>query len=682
MEKDKIQDAEVDVKKIIKDLGDTNFSGSNDEQGKMVALLKGLAFSDDPLSNKFMKALDKATTEISKEVLKDVKDSKRIKDGGGAGVQITIEGGYAFNVPMDRLGKNVVLKDRVEAEVIFGSYEDRRKFDDTVTVQMEIQLPDKDDLIDYVVAKLDDWHISIDRVTMELIFEKYITEGEIEVSSGTILDMMYCPGWSRCDLDSGDYLSDDDPDAEFVFYGDEKICRKILEDRGYTDVHISDIEEALIETVIEDRKEGWFGISVIVTDRMAEEYASLDSYDDDDEYDDDGYYDSKKKPVKNRKKDESDSQMYRLIRQYLAKALADKVFNKLSDPLYKEMAEEYMKYKDFSDKKALEEALLIITKALELGAYKGTVGGNKVPERLISWGQNKLNEYWSIPVSDSKSLKDDLKSIKRGKVVDKKVKDEEKLYSLSFTLSIPEGVDDDYEDEVLDEFKRDYGIDLKKHNMEWSHDGYGNLDITYSKLMTFREVQKLLAGSEDNGNSAFLPDYGITVWVYDADDFSEDIPVDFFDSKNSTPKGKRTKDKNRRSEDMTAQRRSKLKDYADHKRGKKVVDKKKLSDEEKKSIREFLDSKMESRKKARRNKPAGKTSVKDEREKQGRKVRDVHKRHRSLSKADREKIKEYQDKRKAFLDKKRKEEEDKKVAEKVKDNKTLHTSIASAFFRD
>ena len=58
----------ADVKQIIKDL-QGNFSGSNDEQMKAVQLLKGLATSDEDISNEFMKKLDQATTKISKEVL-------------------------------------------------------------------------------------------------------------------------------------------------------------------------------------------------------------------------------------------------------------------------------------------------------------------------------------------------------------------------------------------------------------------------------------------------------------------------------------------------------------------------------------------------------------------------------------------------------------------------------------
>jgi len=37
----------VDVKKIIKDIINTDWGGSNEEQGKAVQLLRGLAFSDD-----------------------------------------------------------------------------------------------------------------------------------------------------------------------------------------------------------------------------------------------------------------------------------------------------------------------------------------------------------------------------------------------------------------------------------------------------------------------------------------------------------------------------------------------------------------------------------------------------------------------------------------------------------
>jgi hypothetical protein len=56
-----------DAQKMIKALINTNFSGSNDEQGKAAALFKGLAFSDDPASNKFMKKLDELTSALKAE---------------------------------------------------------------------------------------------------------------------------------------------------------------------------------------------------------------------------------------------------------------------------------------------------------------------------------------------------------------------------------------------------------------------------------------------------------------------------------------------------------------------------------------------------------------------------------------------------------------------------------------
>lgn len=54
----------VDVNVIIKELIDTSFGGSNEEQAKAVQLLKGLAFSEEEASNKFMQALDKFTSGL------------------------------------------------------------------------------------------------------------------------------------------------------------------------------------------------------------------------------------------------------------------------------------------------------------------------------------------------------------------------------------------------------------------------------------------------------------------------------------------------------------------------------------------------------------------------------------------------------------------------------------------
>jgi hypothetical protein len=65
----KVQE-KADVKKIIKDIVDKDLSGSNEQQGAFAEMIKGLAFSDDPLSNEFMKKVDKAVTKIANDVLK------------------------------------------------------------------------------------------------------------------------------------------------------------------------------------------------------------------------------------------------------------------------------------------------------------------------------------------------------------------------------------------------------------------------------------------------------------------------------------------------------------------------------------------------------------------------------------------------------------------------------------
>jgi len=65
-----IKEKKVDVNSVIKGL-QGNFSKDNSAQMKAVELLKGLALSDDPKSNEFMKKLDKATTAISKEMIDD-----------------------------------------------------------------------------------------------------------------------------------------------------------------------------------------------------------------------------------------------------------------------------------------------------------------------------------------------------------------------------------------------------------------------------------------------------------------------------------------------------------------------------------------------------------------------------------------------------------------------------------
>jgi hypothetical protein len=69
----KLNESDKIVNDVLKGI-QGNFSKDNASQMKGLQLLKGLATSDDPKSNEFMKKLDAATTKIAKEVL-----------GGGGG---------------------------------------------------------------------------------------------------------------------------------------------------------------------------------------------------------------------------------------------------------------------------------------------------------------------------------------------------------------------------------------------------------------------------------------------------------------------------------------------------------------------------------------------------------------------------------------------------------------------
>ena len=49
---------EFDVKKVIKDLIDTDFSKDDDSKGKAAQMIKGLFFSDDPEAHELIKKMD------------------------------------------------------------------------------------------------------------------------------------------------------------------------------------------------------------------------------------------------------------------------------------------------------------------------------------------------------------------------------------------------------------------------------------------------------------------------------------------------------------------------------------------------------------------------------------------------------------------------------------------------
>lgn len=71
------EESKVDVEGIIKDVIESKWSGSNEEQLRVIQLLKGLATSDDAMANKFMKYLDDFTSKMSIEDFKSKSGEKK-----------------------------------------------------------------------------------------------------------------------------------------------------------------------------------------------------------------------------------------------------------------------------------------------------------------------------------------------------------------------------------------------------------------------------------------------------------------------------------------------------------------------------------------------------------------------------------------------------------------------------
>lgn len=135
--------AEVDVEKVIKDLA-KSYGDSNEDQGKMVNLMKGLAFSDDAEANKFMKALDKWTTEYAN---KNVKESK-MKEAQLVGVKIhDLENEDEYEMYSSKDAKdsvdlsvyNSVLKhnDTITMGKIIGE----PIYENIITIEEEVRIP-------------------------------------------------------------------------------------------------------------------------------------------------------------------------------------------------------------------------------------------------------------------------------------------------------------------------------------------------------------------------------------------------------------------------------------------------------------------------------------------------------------------------------------------------------------
>ena len=69
--KEDLKEAKVEAKDIVKALGETDWGEDNEAQMKAVQLLKGLALSEEAISNEFMKKLSDASTVIAQNLLKE-----------------------------------------------------------------------------------------------------------------------------------------------------------------------------------------------------------------------------------------------------------------------------------------------------------------------------------------------------------------------------------------------------------------------------------------------------------------------------------------------------------------------------------------------------------------------------------------------------------------------------------
>ena len=110
---------EVDSSKVIKDLIDTNWSKDKESAGKAVALLKGLAFSDDPKANKFIKDLDKLTNGMKVEeniitIEKDIIIEGVLFEKGD---EISI----VKKVTLKDVKKDTPMKDEASTQVVYNT---------------------------------------------------------------------------------------------------------------------------------------------------------------------------------------------------------------------------------------------------------------------------------------------------------------------------------------------------------------------------------------------------------------------------------------------------------------------------------------------------------------------------------------------------------------------------------
>jgi hypothetical protein len=164
---------EADVSKIIKDLSG-NFAGSNEDQMKSVQLLKGLATSDDPLANKFMQALDKATTKISNDLSRDKKKEA---------MKVTER---RFDLMSGHLGNGITVFNK--AREIHGDYERIAHIDPSRKVSWYIDNPPRE-VVDYVQDIVDgpNMGVSVTQPYNKVFYDENVIEVKNAVRVGNVI---------------------------------------------------------------------------------------------------------------------------------------------------------------------------------------------------------------------------------------------------------------------------------------------------------------------------------------------------------------------------------------------------------------------------------------------------------------------------------------------------------------
>jgi hypothetical protein len=169
-----MKEKKVDAKKVIKDLA-KSYGDSNENQGKMAQLIRGLAFSDDEAANKFMQALDKWTTEY---VNKNMKKEEIMREKSTINER-------RFDLGSGHLGDGITVWNR--AKEVHGDYEKIAHIGADRDITWYIDNPPRE-VIDYVNDIVRGENPSISTTQTQKVFRnESVIEVKEEIQIGDIV---------------------------------------------------------------------------------------------------------------------------------------------------------------------------------------------------------------------------------------------------------------------------------------------------------------------------------------------------------------------------------------------------------------------------------------------------------------------------------------------------------------